>query len=198
MNGAPIFQSVFGNSWDALPPVMRKHYAVRANSEDTVTVKGWLDVKMAWPVRVVSKLLRVLVPYSGDKVPVHVTFTSTKDGHFHFDRTFAFSGKPLHHFRSQMQPVGNNELIEWMGYGVGWRCAYAWDGEKVILLHRGYAFRLFGLLLPIPLSLLLGKGYAEETPLSDKRFAMWTHTKHPLFGEMFRYGGEFEVVEHEK
>jgi len=190
----PIFKPIFGASWQALPPVMQKHYAVRKGGDDTVVVKGSLDVKIAWPVRIVSRLLGVLVPYSGDKVPVTVTFTSTPNGSFQFDRAFAFADKPVHHFRSIMQPAGGDEVIEWMGYGVGWRCAYGWDGAKVILAHRGYVLRLFGRCLPLPLELLLGKGYAEETPISDTRFAMWTHTRHPLFGKMFRYGGEFEVM----
>jgi hypothetical protein len=189
-----IFQSVFGKDWNALPPVMQKHYAVREGGDDAVVVKGWLDVRIAWPVRMLSKLLGVLVPYCGDRVPVTVTFTSTSDGSFQFDRAFAFTGKPIHHFHSVMQPAGGGEVIEWMGYGVGWRCAYGWDGERVILAHRGYVLRLFGLRVPLPMELMLGRGYAEETPISDTRFAMWTHTKHPLFGEMFRYGGEFEVI----
>lgn len=176
---------------------MQKHYAVRAESTDEVVVNGWLDVSIAWPVRLMSRLPGVLVPYSGKKVPVNVTFTCTSEGHFRFDRAFAFPGKLVHHFRSQMQPVGGNELIEWIGYGIGWRCAYRWDGAKVILAHRGYVWRVFGVHIHLPLALLLGKGYAEETPIDDNRFAMWTHTKHPLFGEMFRYGGEFEVIGNE-
>ncbi|MBN67213.1 MAG: hypothetical protein CMM94_06585 [Rickettsiales bacterium] len=194
MNEAPyIFQPIFGNDWERMPPVMRAHYGVRSASDDTVVVKGWLDVRMSWPVRIASRLLGVLVPYNGNKVPVQVTFTGDAAGQFYFDRAFDFGARGVCHFRSVLQPVGGDEVMEWMGYGVGWRCAYQWNGERVILKHRGYVLRVFGRCVPLPLELLLGKGYAEETPISDTCFAMWTHTKHPLFGEMFRYAGEFEV-----
>jgi hypothetical protein len=49
--------------------------------------------------------------------------------------------------------------------------------------------------LPIPASFIIGKGYAEEMPLSDDTFSMWTHAKHPLFGKTFAYAGEFKIVE---
>lgn len=188
----PIFQPVLVESWDNLPPVMQAHYAVCPNSNDLVVAKGWLDVSMAWPLRPACRLTRMLVPYEGSRVPVTVSFTANGDC-FCFDRAFAFPERPIYHFRSQMQPVGGNEVIEWMRYGLGWRCAYGWDGEKVILSHRGYVWRLLGTVLPVPLHWFIGKGYAEEHPLTDTTFSMWTHTKHPLFGELFRYGGEFGV-----
>lgn len=190
---APIFQAVFGKDWSQLPPVMRAHYAVCAHSADCVTVQGTLDVRIIWPLRIIARVLGVLVPYQGDQVPVTVQFTAPENA-FHFDRAFYFSGRAPYHFRSHMEPVGGNEVIEWMRYGFGWHCAYAWDGEKVTLSHRGYVVKLLGIQMPLPLSWLIGRGYAEELPLSDTHFSMWTHTKHPLFGEMFRYGGAFEMV----
>jgi len=191
-----IFEPVFGNAWHALPPVMQKHYAVRAGSDDIVRVQGTLDVVVSWPVRMLARMIGMLVPYEGKHVPVSVTFrTSPETGAFHFERRFDFPNKSPVYFRSHMQPVGGNEVVEWMRFGLGWRCAYAWDGTKVTLTHRGYVLRLFGWLLPLPLELLLGKGYAEEVPLTEDSFAMWTHTKHRWFGETFRYGGEFKIAE---
>jgi hypothetical protein len=66
----------------------------------------------------------------------------------------------------------------------------------MILSHRGYVWRVAGWLLPLPLSWIIGKGYAEEIPISDTAFSMWTHAKHPLFGCAFGYKGRFEVIEH--
>lgn len=193
MKSLPIFQSIFGEKWTQLPPVMHKHYDVRADSNDVVQVEGLLDVKASLLIKLMGRLFGMLVPDDGNNIPVTVRFSSAGNA-FCFDRMFQFPNRKLHHFRSRMVPVGGNEVIEVMRFGFGWCCAYDWDGEKIILSHRGYVWRILGCYIPMPLGLFIGTGYAEEYPLSDNRFRMWTHTKHAWFGEMFRYEGEFEVM----
>lgn len=39
----PIFKSIFGESWDFLSPVMKKHYANRPYTDDVTVVEGTLD-----------------------------------------------------------------------------------------------------------------------------------------------------------
>ncbi|MEH6630760.1 MAG: DUF4166 domain-containing protein [Halopseudomonas aestusnigri] len=200
----PIFKSVFGKDWDNLPPVMQKHYAVRANSDDQVTVEGKLDIKISPVVSWMAKITGMLLAYSGDAVPVTVIFRSDKKSgqqlspqskSFYFDRTFHFPDKGDITFRSRMEHVKDNILIEFMRFGIGWKLSYEWDGEKVILRHKGYIWRIFGTMIPVPLSLIMGKGYAEEAPLSEDSFSMWTHANHDLFGPTFGYAGEFRVTE---
>jgi len=191
----PVFQAVFGDQWEDLPVVMKKHYAPRAGSRDMVRVSGHLDVKVAWFMRVAARLTGMLVPYSGNKVPVTVTFTSPDNHSFHLDRVFRFAGRKPLRFRSRMEHIGGNELIEFMRFGIGWKLACHWDGAKVILDHRGYVWRLFGVTIPVPLAWVIGKGYAEEVPLSDECFSMWTHSHHPLFGQVFGYAGSFRIEE---
>lgn len=193
---APIFQQIFGASWDDLPPVMKAHYAVRPNSDDVVTVKGTLDITISPMVSVMARLTGMLLAYSGKDIPVTVVFTNgADDKSFHFDRTFHFPDRGDIMFRSRMEHIAGNELVEFMRFGIGWKLAYEWDGSKVILRHRGYVWRILGVMIPVPFALILGKGHAEETPLSDTGFAMWTHAKHWLLGETFAYNGEFEVTE---
>jgi len=191
----PIFQSVFGPDWEQLPPVMRAHYAVRPFSRDRVVVSGTLDIEVSRFMRVMSRLTGMLVSRSGKNVPVTVTFTSGENSaDFHFERVFHYP-EGDQHFRSRMTPVGGNELVEYMRFGVGWKMACRWDGEKVLLSHRGYVWRIFGLVLPLPLGLIIGAGEAEERPLSDDEFHMWTHAQHPWFGKSFAYAGVFRVTE---
>ncbi|PZP84654.1 MAG: DUF4166 domain-containing protein [Azospirillum brasilense] len=190
----PIFQSVFAEQWEALPPVMKLHYALRTGTGDQVMAKGALDIRACRMVRMLARTTGMLTPYEGTAVPVDVRFHTGADAkQFCLDRQFHYPGGKPARFHSRMCPVGGDEVIEWMRYGFGWKCAFAWEGDRVTLRHRGYVWKLFGLHLPVPLHWLLGKGYAEERPLTDTRFAMWTHTIHPLFGETFRYGGEFEL-----
>ena len=94
-----------------------------------------------------------------------------------------------------MEWMSSNELIEFMGFGIGWRNAYEWSDDTVILRHRGYVWRIFGIVIPLPLTPIIGKAWAEEKALSANSFSMWTHIKHPLFGEMLRYAGPFEITE---
>jgi len=193
---APIFKAVFGDSWDMLAPVMKDHYAVRSNSGDVVRVEGVLDIKISWPVSLMARLSGLLLAYSGKAVPVTVVFSSgARTNCFRFDRTFHFPDRGPVTFRSQMEHIGGNELVEFMGLGIGWKLACSWDGAKVVLAHRGYVWRIFGRMFPVPLALVMGRGHAEEVAISDTEFSMWTHARHPLFGDMFAYSGRFKVTE---
>ncbi|KKJ76197.1 hypothetical protein WH95_14585 [Kiloniella litopenaei] len=181
---------------------MKKHYAVRSNSNDYVEVKGKLDIKISPMVRLMARISGMLLAYSGKDIPVTVVFrsdhkvrTSEANTPFYFDRTFHFPDHGDITFRSRMEQIEGNVLVEFMRFGIGWKLAYEWDGEKVILCHKGYVWRLFGKLLPLPLSFVMGKGYAEEKPLSDDEFSMWTHAKHSLFGPTFGYAGSFTVTD---
>ena len=44
LKNEPTFKSVFGKSWYELPPVMKKHYAIRPYSSEETVVTGVLDV----------------------------------------------------------------------------------------------------------------------------------------------------------
>lgn len=191
----PIFKPIFGTAWAALPPVLRRHYAVRAGTTDSVTVTGRLDIRIAPHVGWLSRLTGLLVPYGGQDVPVTVRFSAAPDGAgLVFDRTFNYPQRAVR-FRSCMMPVGGDEVIECMRYGIGWRLAYVWDGTKIILRHRGYVWRLFGCVLPMPFALIIGAGYAEEWAEDDTSFSMLTYARHPLFGAGFAYAGCFTITE---
>ncbi|MBL4907156.1 MAG: DUF4166 domain-containing protein [Sneathiella sp.] len=195
-NLQPIFKDIFGACWPALPTVIQHHYAVREHSKDQVTVSGTLDIEVQKWVGLIAKFSGMLVPYSGKKVPVTVTFSVGPDGRsMDFDRIFNFPDKKTVRFRSTMKQLENGDVAEFMKFGFGWRFKFYWNGESVVLDHRGYLWRILGFHIPLPLSLILGKGYAEETPVSDTTFSMWTHTRHPLFGITFAYSGQFEVTD---
>lgn len=195
----PIFQSVFGAQWDDLPPVMKKHYANRPYSDDKTTVEGVMKVESSTLGRLLTPLFLLagtLVPYEGENVPATVHFTSEpKSDVFRFDRTLRFPGRKPYRFFSRMKPVGGNALVEFMRFGLGWHMAYDWTGEKVTLTHKGYVLNIFGFLLPLPLGLLMGTGYAEETPVDDDTFTMMMEIRHPLWGKVYGYSGTFRLAE---
>lgn len=192
----PVFKEVFGDDWLNLPPVMKAHYAARSFSDDRITVNGHLNTYVNPILGFFARVGGFLIPYSDKNVPVRVTFKSARDNNtLAFDRVFNFEGRKAVHFKSRMLPLTNGEVVEIMRFGVGWRFRCEWRDSKVILSHKGYIWRLFGVNIPMPFSLVLGKGYAEEIPLSDTDFSMWTHIMHPLFGKLFCYEGSFTITD---
>ncbi len=190
-----MFKQVFAEAWSRLPRVLQRHYAVRAHSNDRVTVEGRLDIEASWVVRLMARLFHVLVPYSARAVPVTVDFYSGPgEAGLYFDRRFRFEKDPDYRFRSSMRPQPNGEVVEFVGFGLGWRMAFHLEGRRIVLSHRGYVLQAFGRLHPIPAAWLLGRATAYEEALDDDRFAMWAETRHPLFGKTFGYHGEFEIL----
>lgn len=194
----PIFKPVFGNNWEVLPLVFRKHYANRPYSNDVVTAKGKMNIKYSFLAKLMLplfKLLKTLVPYQGENIPTTVYFRSDMDSaRFHYDRQFDFPGKPAYYFRSYMVQIKDNIVVEFMRFGIGWRTRFTSEGNKVILNHAGYVWRLFGFIIPLPISLIIGTGYAEEEALSETEFKMKMEITHPLFGKVFEYSGEFKCL----
>jgi len=156
-----------------------------------------LDVFCKPPLLWLSPLMRLLgqIPTFNEKsVPVSVRFESDSNSKaFHFNRSFGFSGRKRYVFHSRMLQVKDNEVVEIMKFGLGWKMRYSWDGEKVVLAHRGYILQFFGHLIPLPLTVLLGSGNAVEYPVDDNTFDMEVNITHPWWGEMYGYKGRFEV-----
>ncbi len=197
LKSQPTFKSIFGDDWDNLPPVMQTHYMNRPYSDDVTTVEGTLDVMCRQPLKFLSPIMRLMgqVPTHNEKdVRVTVEFKSDKETKaFHFKRTFHFKDAKPYVFHSRMMQIKDNEVIEIMRFGLGWKMLYLWDGEKVVLQHRGYALHLFGHFMPVPLTLFMGKGYAEEIAVDDNTFDMITHITHPWWGRVYEYKGRFKT-----
>jgi hypothetical protein len=176
---------------------MHKHYANRPYCDDVVTATGKLDVKFGWLVKLLSPFLRLfgtLVPHQGQNIPVTVHFRSELDSKaFCLDRNFDFTETKPYIFYSRLVPLKEDIVIEFMKFGIGWKHRFYYDGTKVILEHRGYVWKLFGTIIPVPINLFLGHGYAEEEALSNNTFHMKMNLTHPLFGKMYEYSGTFEV-----
>ena len=199
MTNEPIFQSIFGADWLRLPAVMHKHYANRPFCRDRVTVEGSMNIEVSVLARLLAPFMRLtgaLAPIAGKHVPVTVHFDSQIDNNgFGFNRIFHYPNQKPYHFRSNMVPIGGAEVIETMPSGIGWQCAFLFDGQRIIMAHRGYCLKLWGKSLPLPLEWILGKGYAEEEAIDDDRFRMHMHITHPIFGKVYAYSGTFTIKE---
>jgi len=200
VNKEPIFKSVFADKWNSLPIVMKKHYANRPYSNDVVSVEGKMDISYSKLVKLFTPLLRItgiLVPYKGKDVPVHVHFGSNpKTNEFRFDRIFYFPDKEPYHFRSSMLQIGrnHNDIVEVMNFGIGWKTAYKFEDNKVILEHKGYILKISSKYIRLPVTFLIGKGSAIEEAVSDNVFKMSMELRHPILGKLFEYKGTFRIL----
>ena len=200
MSEDPIFKSIFGENWEDLPPIMQKHYANRPFTDDVTIVDGTLDLVCSGPMKIFAPLFWLMkgVPPKNEKnVPVTVNFKSDRHSrYFHFNRIFHFKNRQPYQFRSRMIQTEGNEVIEVMRFGLGWRMSYVWEDERVKLKHKGYVLCMFGIFIPIPLTFLMGEGYAEEVEVDDNTFDMSVSITHKLWGKIYGYKGRFEVKSH--
>lgn len=193
-----IFKSVFGFAWDKLPPVFQKRYMNRPHSNDITTVEGEMDIHFSKAMSCLMpffRLFHVLVPYQGKNIPVKVDFRSQIDSAaVCLDRKFYFPGKPPYEFNSCMHVIKDNDIVERMSFGMGWRTHYFYDGKKVVMQHKGYVLRVFGLNIPIPLKIFVGIGHAEEEVINDNSYRVTMTMTHPWFGTMYSYSGDFTFI----
>lgn len=194
------FEAVFAEQWAALPPVLKAHYANRPFSHDRVTVEGVMDVEMAGWLKALSPVIRwarMLTPYAGRDVPVTVRFESERDSQaFVFHRQFRFDKGEIV-FHSRMIPTGAHEVIEYMTFGIGWRVAYSFDGQRVQMTHKNYVWRVFGRVLNLPkfIEPVIGRGMAWEEAVSEDEFIMRMELRSPWLGLLYAYGGRFRIAE---
>jgi len=178
---------------------MRDHYAVRPLTGDLVVATGTMKIEMSRLALLMAPLFRLtktLVPRPGDNVKVTVRFTSDPEhGWMCFDRLFTFEDGQQERFYSRMQPIGQNQVIEWTGSGVGWRAAFSHQNDKVKLTHKGYSVKLFDRIFHLPISWLFGIGNASERATSQTGFDMEMTLTHPLWGQIYGYSGHFEITE---
>ena len=194
----PILKSVFAQEWEQLPPVLQRHYELRPYTNDSVAFEGVLDVTCRWPIKILAPMfwLAGSIPIKNARdVPVTVHFESDADNKiFHFKRQFFFKPNKPHRFESKLWSVQSNEVVEMMRFGVCWRSLYCWEDGRIKMKHKGYAWKLLGHLVPMPLTWLLGKGYGEEWAVGEERYAMCVSMTHRLWGRIYQYKGQFQIA----
>ena len=193
-----VFEKILADSWADLGAVIQRHYFLRPFSDDYICVSGEMSeiyhsliAKLFLPI---GMLFGAVVPYRGKNVPIDVHYAaSEKNANLYWDRVFRFSEKKHFHFRSFMEPVSDNEVIEFVRFGVGMRLKVTAENGAIVFRDAGYVWRMFGRNIPIPVGLFLGRAYVEERPIDENRFGMKMTLEHPVFGVMFRYEGEFSL-----
>ena len=193
-----VFQTVLGDGWDELGDVIKRHYFLRPYSDDYICVSGVMSeiyhsaiAKLFLPF---GMMFGAVVPYRGKNVPIDVHYSCSKNNaNVYWDRVFKFSERNHYHFKSHMEHTRNNEVIEFVRFGVGMRLKVTAENGAIVFRGAGYIWRVFGRDIPVPVGLFFGNAYVEERPVDENSFEMKMTLEHPLFGVMFRYEGAFNL-----
>lgn len=192
----PIFKQILGVSWNNLGKVIKEHYFLRPYSSDYIYVTGEMEeiyhsniAKLLIPF---GLLFGAIVPYKGKQVTIDVHYNSSPDNsNLYWDRVFKFKNRKAFHFKSYMEYQSGNEVIEYVRFGLGMKLAVSTENNAIIFHNIAYVWKIMGIKIPIPVNLFFGNAYIEERPIDDKHFSMKMIIKHPLFGVLFRYSGQF-------
>lgn len=194
----PVIARALGTDWDRLAPVVRRHYDLMPGQDTRCTCEGvMLEVHHATilkPFLWIGRLIGALIPYRGTNVPTTVRnwTTQTRDAMFWY-RTFRFPEKPPIVFRSRMEHVGHDEIVEFVRFGIGIRMRLSVVNGELRFDDRGYVLKLGSLLLPLPLRWLLGTAVITERAVNDTTLSLDFDIHHPLVGRTFAYRGTFTL-----
>lgn len=94
-----------------------------------------------------------------------------------------------------MEHIHEDEIIEYVRFGMGIRMRMSVKESALIFTSIGYVWDVFGIKLPIPTWAILGDAEIIEKAISDNEFYIDFNMVHPLFGKTFSYSGVFSIVE---
>ncbi len=198
----PIFKQALGKDWQKVAPMIQKHYGLHPRSTEEVELKGVMSVYYplaAFLLLAPARLFGGPVLLREKHIPVRVKNSSqpqSKSMHWHRSFQSERRTKP-HIFRSRMEYVGGNEIIEMIGttphFGMGIKMAIRQERGTILYESTGYLLKIGRLTIPIPGHLLLGHAWIEEKETDDQQIAMKFYIKHRLWGRIYSYSGKFRI-----
>jgi hypothetical protein len=191
MSKQSLMQIALGDQWQQLPIVLQAHYQYKANTDT-----GCLDINYPvymQPYLTFLRLFGALINRRGKNIPT--TVEKHMQGNIQYwKRTIRFDQNKIIYFKSFWVHQSKNELIEFVNPFLGLRMSVHVQNSKLYYEGQNIVIKLGKLLIPIPEWLVLGHTTIVETAISDCEFKMDFRLKHPLFGELFCYSGEFKNV----
>jgi hypothetical protein len=184
-----LMQHALGDDWHKLPPALQAHYA-RATIDT-----GHMNIEYPRFMQPWLTLLRcfgALVNRAGSNVATVVEKSTEGDRQFWY-RTLTYADNQTRTFNTVWIHAGGNQLIEFVNPVLGLQMAVHVENGRLHYQGVRFVAKLGRLLLPIPEWLALGHTAIVEEALSETRFAMDFRLRHPVFGQVFRYSGEFET-----
>lgn len=190
-----IMQIALGPQWRGLPQVLMEHYLENEKGENCA--QGVLTIDFPWFMKIplsILRLLGALVNKSGKNLPTTVKRVTTS-GEQKWQRKISFPNGKQVVFNSVVYHHKNNEIIEYINPFLGMKMRVSVKNNCLRYESNGYLIKLWKLKIPFPEFLALGHASIIEKKSSEKDFfEMDFRLRHPLFGEVFRYMGQFRTL----
>ncbi|MEN8170512.1 MAG: DUF4166 domain-containing protein, partial [Pseudomonadota bacterium] len=145
------------------------------------------------PYLSVLRVFGALVNRSGRLVPT-VVEKSVVGGRQYWRRTIRYPDGKVIFFKSFWVSAGGNQVIEFVNPVLGLQMTASVKDDQLHYHGVRFVVKLGSVLLPVPEWLVLGRTRIVEVAVDETHFAMDFRITHPLFGQVFRYSGEFEAA----
>lgn len=184
-----LMQTVLGDDWEALPAGLKAHHQAGA-----CTDIGQMDIeypKFMQPWLSLLRVMGVLINRRGNNIETRVE-KNQQGNRQKWQRTIRFPEGKVVEFNSYWIAAANNQLIEFVNPFVGLKMSVAAKDGRLYFSGRNLVIKIGQFHISIPEWIFLGHTTIEEEAVDDTHFKMDFRLTHPLFGEVFRYAGEFE------
>ncbi len=194
----PVIHQALGDSWEKLHPAVRRHYNISTDGTSQLRLTGTMyEVNHATLIKPFiwsAQIFGALIPYRGKNVPVTVENRAEEGRNTLFwQRSFDFPGREPFYFRSRMETLRGNEIVEYVRFSLGICMRMSEKDGTLIYSSRGYLWNIGPFKLHIPDWLLLGKAEIVERGIDDETIELDFTIRHPLFGKTFTYSGNFRL-----
>lgn len=196
----PVIRKALGEQWDALSDLVRKHYDITPGEASDMLIEGVMDEvyhsAVAKLFLLPGQIFGALVPYKGKAIPTTVRNWTARDNDraMFWYRTLSFPGKPAVVFKSRMEHSKDDEIIEFVKFGMGIRMRMSVSEGALVFDSIGYVWKIGPVTVPIPTWAILGDAKIVERAISDQEFYIQFDMVHPLFGRTFSYSGTFSIA----
>lgn len=198
MGNSSLLQNTLGDDWHKLPLVIQAHYQLQQGQQTRNSVAGIMRVNYPFfvrPMLFITRLMGGLIDLKGDNMNARVE-KWVADGipnTLFWKRIIQAPDGKRTVFASRMEYQQGNELIEYVGGGFGLRLKLSVENNKLVYRSNGHLWQIGKLRIPIPDVLFLGHATITETAISENQFELDFRINHPLLGETYHYGGEFQL-----
>lgn len=198
-NKQPVIKRALGEHWDELDDIVKQHYEITPGESSEMLIKGVMDEvyhsSIAKIFLLPGRIFGALVPYKGRNISTQVrNWTSVdNDKAMFWYRTLYFPKKSPLIFASRMEHIEDNEIIEYVRYGMGIRMKISVDDGALVFKSKAYVWTIGGISISIPTWLILGDAKIIEKATAADKFYIYFEMKHPLFGKTFSYSGVFYI-----
>jgi len=193
------YQTLMGaHAWNALKPAVRRRYAKRLGTGDSVVYKGEIvDTRMNRLGRLLVQAARLIgSPFplepeaKGEAAVVALTADHGSAGQ-HWTRLYAWRGGFPQVVHSAKRFAGPTGLEEYVGCGVGVALTLHEEAGGLRFRSAGYFLSLFGRRLPLPSMLSPGDMVIGHDDLGAGRFTFTLTLTHPWFGTLLHQVARF-------